>query len=412
MIGVKELTSLQEGAIVVISGRGQVLDLDALADALDPRCRLSGRVQALSPPKSDFLTARGRHDRRSGIAASQIFIKHALRRRACHRIWSARWLVNRQGDAMEMHQVRYFLAVANELNFTKAAEKCNVAQPSLTRAIKLLEAEFGGPLFHRERTNTHLSELGRMVRPHLQHILEDSYQAKRLAGDFSKLRSSKLKVGVMCTIAPNQLVDLFSSLHSRYPGLELELTDASARQLDARLLEGDLEVAIYCLPGETPHERLHVMPLFREQMMIVVHPGHPLAMHNTIRLPDLEGQPYLNRVNCEFYGCSLFDGCPAWEMVYRSERDDWILAMIASGLGFGFMPENCVSHPGVVARPIVEPEYWREVNLVTVRGRPHSSALGALVREAMRVKWHGQPAISLSRSKTQSAAENDTEKSY
>ncbi len=89
MIGVKELTSLQEGAIVVIFGRGQVLDLDALADALDPRCRLSGRVQALSPPKSDFLTARGRHDRRSGIAASQIFIKHALRRRACHRIWSA-----------------------------------------------------------------------------------------------------------------------------------------------------------------------------------------------------------------------------------------------------------------------------------------------------------------------------------
>ena len=296
---------------------------------------------------------------------------------------------------MEMHQVRYFLAVADELNFTRAAEKCNVAQPSLTRAIKLLENEFGGSLFHRERANTHLSELGRMVRPHLKQIMEDSIEAKRSAQDFVKLRKSKLKIGMMCTIAPNQLVELIGSLHTRYPGLELELIDASARQLDARLLEGDLEVAIYCLPGEKPDERLHVLPLFREQMMIVVHPAHPLSMHNTIRLPDLEDQPYLNRVNCEFYGCSLFDGCSAWNMVYKSERDDWILAMIASGLGFGFMPENCISHPGVVARPLVEPEYWREVNLATVRGRPHSPALGALVREAMRVKWHGQPALAV-----------------
>src|SRR5205823_1757541 len=146
---------------------------------------------------------------------------------------------------------------------------------------------------HRERANTHLSELGRMIKPHLQQIVADSREAKRLAQDFSKLHKTKLKVGVMCTIAPNQLVELFSSLHSRYTGIELELTDASALQLDARLLEGDLEVAIYCLPGEEPDERLHVMPLFREQMMIAVHAGHPLAMRNTIRLPDLEGQPYL-----------------------------------------------------------------------------------------------------------------------
>src|SRR6266536_782236 len=215
---------------------------------------------------------------------------------------------------MEMHQVRYFLAVAEQLNFTRAAEKCNVAQPSLTRAIKLLEDEFGGSLFHRERANTHLSELGRMVRPHLEQILEESLEAKRLARDFSKLKKSKLKVGLMCTIAPNQLIELLSSLHSRYPGVELELTDASARQLDSRLLEGDLEVAIYCLPGEEPDERLHVMPLFREQMMIVVHAGHPLSKRNTIRLPDLEGQPYLNRVNCEFYAvaCSTVAQHGTW----------------------------------------------------------------------------------------------------
>ena len=72
-----------------------------------------------------------------------------------------------------MHQVRYFLTLCRELNFTRAAEKCNVAQPALTRAIKLLEDEFGGLLFHRERARTHLSELGQAVRPYLEEVSGD-----------------------------------------------------------------------------------------------------------------------------------------------------------------------------------------------------------------------------------------------
>ena len=71
-----------------------------------------------------------------------------------------------------MQQVRYFLAVAGTLNFTRAAERCNVSQPSLTRAIQSLEAELGGPLFHRERGNTHLTELGRIIQPFLATAAE------------------------------------------------------------------------------------------------------------------------------------------------------------------------------------------------------------------------------------------------
>ena len=75
---------------------------------------------------------------------------------------------------MEMHQVRYFLAVAEELNFTRASERCNVTQPSLSRAIKLLEEELGGLLFHRERKSIRLTDLGHMVRPHLQSVYDHS----------------------------------------------------------------------------------------------------------------------------------------------------------------------------------------------------------------------------------------------
>ncbi|MFL5049242.1 MAG: LysR family transcriptional regulator [Xanthobacteraceae bacterium] len=299
---------------------------------------------------------------------------------------------------MEMHQVRYFLAVADELNFTRAAERCHVAQPSLTRAVKLLEEELGGPLFHRERAKTHLSELGRMVKPYLEQVYDQAQQAKRQALEFTRLKKTSLKLGVMCTIQPNQLIELVSGLQIRHPGIELELKDASAAELEHRLLGGELEVAIYCRPSEPPDERLHSMPLFREQMMIVLHPDHPLAKRNAVTPKDLTGERYLNRANCEFNGYAGpiwrehdFLGC---ELVYRSERDDWILAMIASGLGFGFMPASCANHPGVAVRPLVDPEFWREVNLVTVRGRPHSPAVGALVREAMRTRWMGGPALA------------------
>src|SRR5215217_2875820 len=131
----------------------------------------------------------------------------------------------RGNQAMEMHQVRYFLAVAEELNFTRAAERCNVAQPSLTRAIKLLEGELGGPLFNRERANTHLSELGRMVKPYLVEVYAKTQEAKRQALDFSKLRKTPLKLGVMCTIQPDELLELVSGLQARHPGIELEVVD-------------------------------------------------------------------------------------------------------------------------------------------------------------------------------------------
>jgi DNA-binding transcriptional LysR family regulator len=135
---------------------------------------------------------------------------------------------------MEMHQIRYFLAVCEDLNFTRAAERCNVAQPSLTRAIKVLEKELGGVLFHRERTNTHLSELGRIVKPHLEQVYAHAEVAKRQAFDFAKLKKTTLKLGVMCRIQPDELGDLVSGLLARHPGIEFEIVDTGAADLDNR----------------------------------------------------------------------------------------------------------------------------------------------------------------------------------
>ena len=292
---------------------------------------------------------------------------------------------------MEMHQVRYFIALSEELNFTKAAARCNVSQPSLTRAVKLLEKELGGPLLRRERGNTHLSELGKMMLPYMQEVSDQTTAAKKRAEDFRKANAKRLRLGVMCTIAPDPLLSLIEAMNKLHPDVELEIVDASAVNLEERLLRGNLDLGLYCRPDKHD-DRVNHLKVFDERMVIVLNPADPLANRPALRLNDLNDQRYLNRMNCEFNGSDIFGRCQAkWHAVYHSERDDWILAMVAAGMGFGFLPENCAKHPGVVVRRLVDPEVFRRVDIATVHGRPYSSAVGAVVREVMRNGWSCAP---------------------
>jgi LysR family hydrogen peroxide-inducible transcriptional activator len=286
---------------------------------------------------------------------------------------------------MEMHQVRYFLAVCEHLSFTQAARRCHVTQPSLTRAIQLLEKEFGGHLFHRERSRIRLTELGRIVQPYLQDAWEQTQVAQ-------------LKLAIMCTIAPALLIQLFARFRSARPDVKLELIDGTAQSVEEQLIGSMAEVAIYCRPDRASDPRLNYMPLFREQMMIVLPPTHRLISQDQIEISDLAGERYVQRSFCEFNDVvdSVFDARGVdCETVYRSDRDDWVLAMIASGFGFGFFPKYSISNPDVVARPLVNPEFWREVSLTTVKGRPYSRAVGALVHEAMRSAWLGEVPLAV-----------------
>ena len=113
---------------------------------------------------------------------------------------------------MELHQIRYFLTLSETLNFTKAAEVCHVSQPALTRAIRNMEEELGGLLFSRERNNTHLTELGRLIEPHLAEIIARGGEAKPTAARFIKLERAQLALGVMCTIYPVQFVSFLGLL--------------------------------------------------------------------------------------------------------------------------------------------------------------------------------------------------------
>ncbi|MGH6933580.1 MAG: LysR family transcriptional regulator [Dongiaceae bacterium] len=290
---------------------------------------------------------------------------------------------------MEAHQIRYFLALCETLNFTRAAEACNVSQPSLTRAIHGLEEELGGQLFNRERNHSHLTDLGRLMKPYLEQVWANMKAARKRADQITKLKELPLSVGIMCTIGPTKLVDFFRNFHDRHPGVDLNLVDGTAESLHELLTKGDLDVALYGLPSGVD-DRFHEQPLFSERFVITVPNDHHFASRDIIRFKDLNGERYLVRWNCEVW--QQFQAALAEQGVeplrpYRSERDDWIQAMVLAGLGFGFFPESAVVMTGLLKLPLVEPEIRRTVNLVTVRGRPHAPAVGAFVREALRYNW-------------------------
>ena len=133
---------------------------------------------------------------------------------------------------MEIHQVRYFLAVCEHLSFTQAARQCHVTQPSLSRAIQHLEKEFGGYLFDRRRSKVRLTELGKLVQPYLQEAWEQAQAAKKEARDYSSKAPTQLNLAIMCTIAPGLLIQMFSRFRSARPDINLDLIDGTAQSIE------------------------------------------------------------------------------------------------------------------------------------------------------------------------------------
>src|SRR5258707_13568767 len=113
---------------------------------------------------------------------------------------------------MQLHQARYFVAVCNGLNFARAEKRCNVSQPSLKRAIQMLEKEFGGYLFDRKRPSIELTDLGKLVRPYLEDFWRTASSAKQIAKEYSAKPPKELNLAIICTIAPNLLLQMLRRL--------------------------------------------------------------------------------------------------------------------------------------------------------------------------------------------------------
>jgi DNA-binding transcriptional LysR family regulator len=290
---------------------------------------------------------------------------------------------------MELYQLRYFLAVCEELNFTRAAARCSVTQPTLTRGIKKLEDELGGPLFRRERNLTHLTDLGRLMKPHLEQSLAGAEAAKDKARGFLDLEDAPLSLGIMCTVGPAQMIGLIAALSRAAPGIDLSIHETTPDDLVERLWKGEIDVALLAQPEELP-ERFDVATLYRERFVVAFPPGHRFEQLNAVSLADLDGETYLERTKCEYaghIGTLLEERGVTLRLGYRSEREEWVQAMILAGLGITLIPEYLPMFPGLSTRVVADPPVTRAIKLVTVAGRRFSPAVREFVRLSRSYDW-------------------------
>lgn len=290
---------------------------------------------------------------------------------------------------MEMHQVRYFLAVARALNFTRAAEECHVAQPSLTRAIRQLEGELGGDLFRRERPQAQLTELGQRMLPLLKQCYDSAISARSLASAIKKGEVGSLRLAVAQTIDPSLVTPHVVELGKLFQGLELKILRGNGEEVLGYLKQGDVELGIAAEIGDE-WERLDSWPLFTEDFHLLVNSMHAFAARPTVSLDDLRQERLMIRT----YGDStekLLDLLRAREFdvtrFHEVSADGDLLSLLEAGVGVALAPRSTQSPATLVRISVEDLALERTVSLYGVAGRQRTAVASAMMKMLRAYDW-------------------------
>lgn len=292
---------------------------------------------------------------------------------------------------MEMQQVRYFAAVAKTLNFTRAAEECNVTQPALTRAIKLLEYELGGDLIRREGRHTHLTELGNKMLPILRQCHEAALAAKSLAQSMSKGEISVLTIAVARSVDTALITGPLQELYPVFPGIQIKLKRGTASEIAAMLKSGDADIAMGGPLAET-WDRLEAWPMFSESFDLIVCVNHPLAMRNAIEL-DVElirEEQFLLLTGVELTEyereCLTVVGVNLGN-AHEVESSHDMETMVTAGFGIAVAPTHALRSATVHRLNLAGLDVQRTVAVYTVAGRARSRETAALLNLLRGKHW-------------------------
>jgi LysR family hydrogen peroxide-inducible transcriptional activator len=296
---------------------------------------------------------------------------------------------------MELHQVRYFVALARSMNFTRAAEQCNVTQPALTKAIQKLEYELGGPLVFRERQLTQLTDLGKLMLPMLNRSLSAVEAARSNANEFKRKKVATLRVALTPSISASILMRPLAEVTRQVSGLQVDLVEVNSSNVFDGLLSGEIGVALgsSCI-GDAP-DRIDRWGLFDEKVLVACAADGRLAEGAEASLKDLRAARWLEPADCEiarwFRQTYLSDGGTN----RTRHRGQGLHNLVSAGLGIMLAPEHMPVAAGTVVRPIADIEFKRDVELFVVAGRQYSPALDAFVKACRSLDWRAQLATSV-----------------
>jgi LysR family hydrogen peroxide-inducible transcriptional activator len=287
---------------------------------------------------------------------------------------------------MELHQLRYFAAVARTGNFTRAAERCHVSQPSLSQQIAKLERRLDQRLFDRLGRRVLLTEAGRQLLDRAEAILAAVDDTERSLRDGESTGGGRLAVGALPTVAPYLLPAALKRFARCCPAVELTVHEAVTRDLVETTAAGELDVAILALPLEDA--RLHVEPLLTEPLLLAMPPRHRLARKRRIRVEDLHDERFilLDEMHClgeqvlSFCGAN---GCQP-RIACRSAQLLTVQAMIALGQGVSLLPamaRKADPNRSTVYHPLVDGKPTRTLAVAWHRHRYHGPAAERFLAE-------------------------------
>jgi DNA-binding transcriptional LysR family regulator len=262
---------------------------------------------------------------------------------------------------MDLYQVRYFLTIAATGNFSRAAERLYLSQPSLSTGIKKLEQELGVTLFERGGRRTVLTTAGRLFLEKATIIMGQYQAALHELKGFDD--QPILRLGVLTTMRVSELADLVCTFQQHHPHVTVELCDGTQAKLRDWLEQGDVDVALTAL-GDREEPQASTI-LFRQPLLLAVPLTHPFAQRTSIRLAELDGQPFIDRINCEFAEreCEILEAKNIHpKVVCRASHEEWVISWIKAGLGISIMP-RWRGLTGIIYIPIVDLDFQRTIGI-------------------------------------------------
>jgi len=273
---------------------------------------------------------------------------------------------------MELHQLRYFCAIAETGSFSRAAEQCHVAQPSLSQQILKLEDELGVRLFDRLGRSVRLTEVGKTFLPRARAVLRELEAAR---GDVVERKDSiagPVTVGAIPTVAPYLLPSILTAFSKKFPQAQLTVIEEITPVLLDRLRAGTVDVAILALPIRG-HE-FDSFPLLTEPLFAVLPKKHPLARRRSISLKDVRKEPFLLLRDGHCFRENVVSACDRArvhpQVIFESGQFSSLLGMVGAGMGVSIIPQMAVDQKASCRYvSISDPEATRTIGVVVLRGR-------------------------------------------
>lgn len=278
---------------------------------------------------------------------------------------------------MQIQQLTYFVAVSRERHFTRAAERCGVAQPTLSKGIRALENSLGTPLLVRNRGQVELTSAGEALLPQAERLLLDAEAAQRVVQEVTGLQRGRLRLGATPSLCYGLLPTGLAAFHLAHPGIEIEVHEAGSAFLTDDLEHGRLDVALLIVPHKGPLANLESRPLLSERLVLASPAGSPFGDTMTVR--DLQDVPLVmfregyDLRETTMRACADAGFTPT--LAVEGGEMDAVLRFVEAGIGVAVVPEMVMTHrPLLRATRLERPALTRHI---VVANRPESISLAA-----------------------------------